>query len=120
MSLNGAFWLLDGPFFCPSRAISPNTLMAWRTFPIFFIFFLLGEGEGGSPRPPGGGGRFSIENPRRGGGSPGGAEGPGGGLRRIGDLGGGVNIFFSGPKCPPRWAVLPKIALKTAQYEKAH
>ena len=51
------------------------------------------------------GGRFSIENPRKGRGSPGGAEGPGGCLRRIGDLGGGGGgqffFFFSGPKCPP-------------------
>ena len=41
-----------------------------------------------------------------GGGSPGGrgAEGPGGCLRRTGNLGGGgvgLTFFFSGPKCPP-------------------
>ena len=35
----------------------------------------------------------------------GGAEGPGGCLRRIGESwgGGGVNFFFFGPKCPPRF-----------------
>ena len=67
-----------------------------------FYFFLLGEGSG-SPRRQGGGDRFLIENPRRGGGVPG-----GGGAGRVsvanrGILGGegGVNIFFSGPKRPP-------------------
>ena len=46
-----------------------------------------------------GGGSIFIENPRRGGGSPGrgGTEGPGGCLRRIGGFwGGGLNIFFRG------------------------
>ena len=53
-----------------------------------FYFFLLGEGE--SEALGGGGGhRFFIENPRTGG-----AEGPGGCLRRVGILGGGVNIIF--------------------------
>ena len=48
--------------------------------------------------------RFLLKVP--GGGSPGGrrAEGPGGCLRRTGEFffGGGVNIYFRGPKCPPR------------------
>ena len=59
---------------------------------------------------PGGGGRFLLKIP--GGGSPGGrgAEGPGGCLRRIGELGGGgLNIFFSGPECPPRTSPFPRI-----------
>ena len=62
-------------------------------------FFLL--------RIPGGGGVW------RGGG----AEGLGGCLRRIGNFffwgGGGLNIFFSGPKCPPSFEskLLPAVLL---------
>ena len=69
-----------------------------------FYFFLLGEGEWGSPRRWEGGGSVFIENTRRGGVSrTGRAEGPGGCLRRIGELGGGgAQYFFSGPKYPPR------------------
>ena len=53
----------------------------------YFLFFLLGEGEGGvrGARRGGGGDRFFIENPTRGGGFPG-DEGPGGCLRRIGEF----------------------------------
>ena len=58
--------------------------LAVSEFRIFFIFSALGRGKGESEAPkrsPGGGG----------------AEGPGGCLRRIGELGkGGLNIFFSG------------------------
>ena len=64
----------------------------------YFLFFLLGEGEGGVRgarrgvggigsllKIPGGGGVFQEQ------------EGPGGCLRRIGDFwGGGANIFFFG------------------------
>ena len=69
-----------------------------------FYFFCLGREKGVGGRSEGGGVSIFIENPRRGG-SPegGGAEGPGGCLRRIGDLGGGgAKYFFSGPKSPPR------------------
>ena len=50
------------------------------------------------------GDRFLLKIPGGGGGRPGGAEGPGGCLRRIGEFlgGGGGKYFFSGPKCPPR------------------
>ena len=61
-----------------------------------FTFLLLGEGEGESEAPGGGGDRFSIENPREGGGFPG-----LGGAGRVsaanwGMGGGGLNIFFRG------------------------
>ena len=63
-------------------------------FGILYFFLLGGAGEGGVR---GGGGRLSIENPRRGG-SPrrgGGGEGLGGCLQ--GNLaGGGLNISFRG------------------------
>ena len=39
----------------------------------------------------------------------GGAEGPGGCQQRIGEFlggGGGLNIFCSGPKCPPRYGFI--------------
>ena len=52
----------------------------------YFLFFLLGEGEGGAQAPGGGGGSVFIENPTREGGGfsrTGGAEGLGGCLRRI-------------------------------------
>ena len=58
----------------------------------FFFFFCSGRGKGESEAPgEGGGDQFFIENPRRGGGfsRTGGAEGPGGCLRRIGGFGGG-------------------------------
>ena len=70
---------------------------SWWTFRIFLIFFSLGRGKGESEAPEGGGGRFLLKIP--GGGSSGGrgAEGPGGCLRRIGELGGGrANFFFFG------------------------
>ena len=58
-----------------------------------FYFFLLGEGEGKSEAPGGEGMFFFVFNGKsqEGGGVPGGggAEGPGGCLRQIGDLGGG-------------------------------
>ena len=71
-----------------------------------FYFFLLGEGEGRVRGARGRGESVIIENPRRGGGGfPGwgGAEGPGGCLRRIREfLGGGGLIFIFGPKRPPK------------------
>ena len=75
----------------------------WWTFWILFIFFLLGGGEGGVRRQGGWGGRFPIEN-SRGGVSP--RRGTGRGSRECplgfrGGGGGGLNVFFSGPKCPP-------------------
>ena len=55
----------------------------------YFLFFLLGEGGRGGVRGrrEGGGLDFLLKIPE--GGSPGGAEGSGGCLRRIGDLRGG-------------------------------
>ena len=72
---------------------------------MFFIFFCSGRGKGESEAPGGVGDRCFIENPRRGGGGEG-REGARG--REVcGELGnfeggGGLNFFFSGPKCPPR------------------
>ena len=67
---------------------------------IFHIFFCWGEGKGESEALGGGGERFFIENPRRGGGvsraGRGGGEGPGGCLRGIRGGGGGLKIFFRG------------------------
>ena len=68
------------------------------------MFFLLGGGEGGvGGTRRGGGVRFSIENHRRGV-----FQERGGGLRGwevvCGEFGGGgLNFFFSGPKCPPSY-----------------
>ena len=62
------------------------------------MFVLLGGGQGEfEAQKGGGGGRFSTENARRGGGSPrrGGAEGLRGCLQNFGR---GGQIFFSGPK----------------------
>ena len=58
----------------------------------YFLFLRLGEGKGESKAPGRGGGRFFIENPKRGGGeSPrrrgGEGEGPGGCLWGIGGVG---------------------------------
>ena len=64
---------------------------------MFFIFSAQGRGKG-SEGPGGRGGRFFMENPRRGGGSPRRVGAGGRGSRRVFEgifLGGGVlNIFF--------------------------
>ena len=78
--------------------VALGTFPTWWLFRIFF--FAWGKGRR-SPRCRGGGGvRFFIENPRRGGGvsragGGGEGEGPGGCLREI--WGRGLNIF-SGPR----------------------
>ena len=72
-------------------------------FRIFFLFFLLGEGEGGI-RGAGGGDRFLLKVPGRGGILQEG-EGPRrreGVCGKLGNWGGGAKFFFSGPKRPPR------------------
>ena len=67
----------------------------WWTFRIFFIFSARGRGKEESEVPGGGGVHFLLKIPGGGGGFPGGAEGPGGCLRRTGEFGGGgLNIFF--------------------------
>ena len=71
---------------------------------IFYFFSALGRGRGSSRRWEGGGGRLSIENPRRGG-SPGreGLGGGGGWERVSGELGGGGGkIFFFGAEIPTK------------------
>ena len=78
-------------------------------FGYFLFFFLLGNGEIGGPRLREGGGRFFIESTRRGGGSPGregprGREGVCGELRNF--LGGGLNNFLGGVKCPPSFVII--------------
>ena len=66
-----------------------------------FYFSARGRGRGSSRHREEVGGRFSIENPRRGGG----LLGEGGAARGweavCREFGGGLNIFFSGPKSPP-------------------
>ena len=76
--------------------------ISWWTFRIFLIFSARGGGRGSLRRQEGGG--FDFYGKSQEGGLQEG-EGPGGCLRRIGDFGagGGLNIFFSGPKCPPRF-----------------
>ena len=62
-----------------------------------FYFFLLGEAEGGVRGGGGGGVDFLLKIPGGGVSRRGGAEGPGGCLQRIWELGGGgLNIFFRG------------------------
>ena len=95
----------------------------------YFLFFLLGRGKGEFEAPGGGGGgvRFLLKIPGGGGGGVQEGEGPGGCLRRIGDIfwggGRGAKYFFVGPKCPPSifcappknrcdcWAVFPLTAV---------
>ena len=75
--------------------------LTWWTFRIFFIFLLLGEGEGGV-RAPGGGVRFLIENPQEGDlQEREGLRGREGVCSELATWGGGGLIFFSGPKFPP-------------------
>ena len=75
----------------PKHPLKSHMANAWWTFRIFLIFFCSGRGGRESPRRREGGCRFFIENPRKGGGfqEGEGGEGPGGCLRRIGELGGG-------------------------------
>ena len=66
-----------------------------------FFFFCSGEGKG-EREAPGGGGAIFHGNSQGGGGS---RVGGGGGARSrevVCGEGGGLNIFFPGPKCPPR------------------
>ena len=71
-------------------------------FAYFLLFFFCsGEGKGESEEP-GGGGRFSIENPRRGGGCLPSGWGRAEGVFAGNLGGGGAKYFFAGPKCPPR------------------
>ena len=65
----------------------------------FYIFFLLGGGEGEVRGDREGGGRVFIETPRRGVSREGGRGGREGVCGEFG--GGGAKFFFSGPKCPP-------------------
>ena len=76
-----------------------NQSLAGR-FGYFLVFSARGGGRESPRRWEGRGGRFLIEIPGGGGGSQGGggAEGQGGCLRRIGELGGGLNIFSAWSK----------------------
>ena len=56
---------------------------------VFFTFFARGGGIGESEAPGGRGVVFLLKIPGEGGEEEGGAEGPGGRLRRIGEFGGG-------------------------------
>ena len=93
--------------------------ITWWTFRIFFIFFLLGKGEGGV-RGVGTGGvvGFLLKMPGEGGFSR-----RGRGLRgwegvcgKLGNWGGGgrAKYFFSGPKCPPRLLSFRRNLVRTA------
>ena len=79
-----------------------------------FYFFCSGRRKGESEAPGSVGGRFFIENARRLGGfslkGGGGAEGPGGCLWRIGELGEGGQFFFSGLTCPSSECAVKRIA----------
>ena len=69
---------------------SPQNTKTWWTFRIFLFFFLLGGGEGGVRGAGRGGGRFLIENHRRGGSPERMGAGPRGAERVFaGNLGGG-------------------------------
>ena len=80
--------------------VSFRNKYTWWTFRIFLIFSSRGGGRGSPRRQEEKGSVFFIENPQEGGGGfreGEGAEGPGGCLRRIGDLGGGgLKNFFRG------------------------
>ena len=102
----------------PSKLMENKLLLGGRFG--YFLFFLLGEGEGGvSSRRQEGGGSIFIGNPRKGGGGfleeeeeeeeegPRGREAVCGELGSLGG-GGGAKDFFSGPKCPPRLALFPR------------
>ena len=69
----------------------------------YFLFFLLRKGQGGVRGTGRGGCRFNLKIPGGGGGlqEGEGPTGPGGCLRRIGELRGSGLIFFSGPKRRP-------------------
>ena len=77
-------------------------LLGGRFGDIFYFFLLGGGGRGVRGARRGGGIGFLLNIPPRGGGGcfPGGAEGPGGCLRRIGEFwgGGGLSFFFFVPK----------------------
>ena len=74
-----------------------DAMKTWWTFRIFLIFFCSGEGSGSPWRQEGAGGRFSAENPRRGGVLPREAGGGGAGRVSAGNFGGvELNIFFRG------------------------
>ena len=67
----------------------------WWTFRLFLIFFSSGRGKGESEAPGAGESLFLLKIPAEGGSSGGG--GPRGRcLRRIGEWGGGGQIFFGG------------------------
>ena len=90
-----------------NTSVLVQTFTTWWTFRIFYIFFLLWGGERGVQGAGRGGDYFLLKIPG-GGGSPGrgrGGEGLGGCLRGFLGVGGGLNIFFSGPKFPPRQKV---------------
>ena len=93
---------LWGPSVASSFWLAP---VSWWTFR-YFLFFLLGGGEGESEAPGKGGGSdnlLKIPSLRGGVSQEEGAEGPGGCLQRI--WGGGVKYIFSGPEFPPRFFV---------------
>ena len=79
--------------FCEKRILRPKEVLvlkkelyaklSWWTFWIFFIFSARGRGRGEPPRRREGGGRFFIENPRKGGGFRGWVEGGGRGAGRV-------------------------------------
>ena len=88
----------------------PRSCESWLAFLILanvsdiFYFFLLGERGKGESEAAGEGGVDILVKIPEGGGSPEGRrgrEGVCGELGIWGGGGGGLNFFFSGPKCPP-------------------
>ena len=69
-----------------------------------FYFFSSGRGKGESEASGGGGGRSLLKFPG-GGGFRRGPRGRESVCSELGNWGGGLNIFFSGPKCPPSWCL---------------
>ena len=106
-------WAAD-PSKCPmgheANASSGTQLLGGRFG--YFLFFLLGEGEGEvrGGRERGGVGRLLKENPRRG--VSRGGRGRGAGRVSAANWGiaggGGAKYFLGGLKCPPRYSFLTK------------
>ena len=84
-------------------ALTPGIIYLVDVSDIFYFFSVRGGGRASPSRGGEGGSVFFIENPSKGGGVPGVGAGPRGREDVRGSFwgGGGLDIFFSGPKRPP-------------------